>query len=93
MVADALDAEAVHERGGAARPDAVIHQLTAIPARIDPRKIERDFALTDRLRTRGHAASCRGRAQASGAARIVAQSIAFAYAPGPAGTVHGETTR
>ena len=53
VVADALDAAAVMSAVGEARPDAVIHQLTSIPARLDPRKIERDFALTDRLRTEG----------------------------------------
>jgi 2-alkyl-3-oxoalkanoate reductase len=89
VVADALDAQSVTGAVGRARPDAVIHQLTALPHRIDPRKMQRDFARNDRLRSEGteilvHAA------QAAGASRIVAQSIAFAYAPGPAGTVHGE---
>ncbi len=80
----------MHEAVAEARPDAVIHQLTAIPARIDPRKIERDFALTDRLRTEGtrHLLAA---AQAAGVARIIAQSIAFAYAPGPAR--HASTSR
>jgi nucleoside-diphosphate-sugar epimerase len=32
-------------------------------------------------------------AEAAGAGRIIAQSIAFSYAPGPAGTVHGEQDR
>ena len=36
-----------------ARPQAVIHQLTAIPAHINPRTMERDFAQNDRLRARG----------------------------------------
>ena len=52
-VADALDADAVRAALASARPDAVIHQLTALPRRIDPRKIERDFALNDRLRSEG----------------------------------------
>jgi nucleoside-diphosphate-sugar epimerase len=88
-VADALDADAVMRAVAQARPDAVIHQLTAIPARLDPRKISRDFVVTDRLRTEGtrHLVAA---AQAAGASRILAQSIAFAYAPGPAGTIHGE---
>lgn len=88
-VADALDADAVMSAVAKSRPDAVVHQLTAIPPRLDPRKIVRDFALTDRLRTEGtrHLVAA---AQAAGGARVVAQSIAFAYAPGPPGTVHGE---
>lgn len=89
VVADALDADAVMGAVQKARPDAVIHQLTAIPPRVDPRRIERDFALTDRLRSEGtkHLVAA---AQASGVPRILAQSIAFAYEPGPVGTVHGE---
>ncbi|HLB21843.1 MAG TPA: NAD(P)-dependent oxidoreductase [Solirubrobacteraceae bacterium] len=87
-VADALDADAVTAAVRRARPEAVVHQLTAIPQRLDARKIMRDFALTDRLRTEGtrHLVAA---AQAVGA-RIVAQSIAFVYAPGPPGTVHVE---
>jgi nucleoside-diphosphate-sugar epimerase len=90
VVVDALDAEAVMSAMRESRPDAVIHQLTAIPNRLDPRKIKRDFALTDRLRTEGtrHLVAA---AQATGVRRIIAQSIAFTYARGPAGTVHGES--
>ena len=89
VVADALDAQAVLGAVGAARADAVIHQLTAIPERLDPRKIVRDFELTDRLRSEGtrHLVAA---AQAAGVGRILAQSVAFAYAPGPPGTVHRE---
>jgi nucleoside-diphosphate-sugar epimerase len=79
----------VHDAVVRARPDAVIHELTAIPQRLDPRKIIRDFALTDRLRTEG-TRNLLAAAQAAGASRFIAQSIAFAYEPGPAGTVHGE---
>ena len=88
-VADALDAGAVRAAVVGTRPQAVIHQLTSLPRRIDPRKIERDFALNDRLRSEGtrHLVAA---AQAAGAEHIVAQSIAFAYAPGPPGTVHSE---
>jgi nucleoside-diphosphate-sugar epimerase len=89
ILADALDEAAVRDAVKAARPDAVIHQLTSLPARIDPRKIERDFALNDRLRSEGtrHLVSA---AQAAGAGRIVAQSIAFVYDRGAPGTVHRE---
>jgi nucleoside-diphosphate-sugar epimerase len=88
-VADALDAAAVRRAIEDARPEAVIHQLTSLPRRIDPRKLERDFALNDRLRTEGTRNLIAG-AQAVGASRIIAQSIAFAYAPGPPGTIHSE---
>jgi len=88
-IADALDSGAVMRAVADARPQAVIHQLTAIPPRLDPRKIVRDFLLTDRLRTEG-TSNLVGAARAAGAERIIAQSIAFAYEPGPPGTVHGE---
>jgi nucleoside-diphosphate-sugar epimerase len=79
VVADALDPDQVAEAVGRARPDVIVHQLTAIGA-IDPRHFERDFAPTNRLRTEGtdHLLSA---AQAVGVRRFVAQSNgAFLYA-------------
>jgi nucleoside-diphosphate-sugar epimerase len=90
VIADALDADAVRDAVAQARPEAVIHQLTSLPQRIDPRKMKRDFELNDRLRSEGTRILV-GAAQAAGARRIVAQSVAFAYAPGPAASVHGES--
>jgi nucleoside-diphosphate-sugar epimerase len=89
VVADALDGAAVEAAVREAHPEAVIHQLTALPQRIDPRKIERDFVLNDRLRSEGTRLLVDA-AKAAGARRIVAQSIAFAYAPGTPGTLHRE---
>jgi nucleoside-diphosphate-sugar epimerase len=86
---DALDAAAVQRAVTAARPQALIHQLTAIPAQINPRTMVRDFAANDRLRTEG-TANLLAAADAAGVERFIAQSIAFAYAPGPAGTIHVE---
>jgi nucleoside-diphosphate-sugar epimerase len=89
VVADALDRAAVSAAVARAQPEAIINQLTAIPARLDPRTIERDFALTNRLRSEGtrHLVAA---AHEAGARRLIAQSIAFAYAPGPPGAVHVE---
>jgi nucleoside-diphosphate-sugar epimerase len=88
-LADALDVPAVSAAVHDAQPEAVIHQLTSLPRRIDARKIGRDFELNDRLRSEGTRILVQA-AQQAGATRIVAQSIAFAYAPGPRGTLHGE---
>jgi nucleoside-diphosphate-sugar epimerase len=90
VVADALDRDAVLAAVAQAGPEAVIHQLTAIPALIDPRRIERDFALTNRLRGEGtrHLVAA---AHEAGAQRFIAQSIAFAYASGPPGATHVES--
>jgi nucleoside-diphosphate-sugar epimerase len=88
-VADALDADAVRAAVAAARPHAVIHQLTSLPQRIDPRRMRRDFEANDRLRSEGTRILVDA-AGAAGASRVIAQSIAFAYTPGPPGTVHDE---
>jgi nucleoside-diphosphate-sugar epimerase len=90
VVADAFDAEQLKRVVADSRPDAVIHQLTSIPPRIDPRKMERDFAVNDRLRTEG-TANLVAAASAAGVTRLIAQSVAFFYAPGPPGTVHSES--
>jgi nucleoside-diphosphate-sugar epimerase len=80
VVADALDAAQVAEAVGRARPEVIVHQLTAIPAKLDLRHVNRDFAQTNRLRTEGtdHLLSA---GQAAGVRRFVAQSNgAFPYA-------------
>ena len=51
--ADALDAAAVLSCFRETQPQVVIHQLTAIPAALDMRHFDRDFALTNLLRTEG----------------------------------------
>ncbi len=79
VVCDAYDREAVVAAVVAARPEGVIHQLTSLPARIDPRKT--DFGPNNRIRTEG-TANLVAAAQASGARRFVAQGIAFMYRPG-----------
>jgi nucleoside-diphosphate-sugar epimerase len=72
VVADALDPDQVAEAVARARPDVIVHQLTAIGS-VDPRHFDRDFALTNRLRTEGtdHLLSA---GQATGVRRFVAQS-------------------
>jgi nucleoside-diphosphate-sugar epimerase len=80
VVADALDPDQVAEAVGRARPDVIVHQLTAIPDMLDMRHFDRDFALTNRLRTEG-TDYLLSAAQAVGVQRFVAQSNgAFPYA-------------
>jgi len=88
--ADALDAQGTMRAIAQAAPEVLVHQLTSIPARIDPRRLERDFAVNDRLRGEG-TRNLVAAAQECGARRVIAQSVAFAYAPGPPGTVHRES--
>jgi nucleoside-diphosphate-sugar epimerase len=74
VVADALDPDQVAEAVGGARPDVIVHQLTAIGA-LDMRHFDRDFAQTNRLRTEGtdHLLSA---GHAVGVRRFVAQGFA-----------------
>jgi hypothetical protein len=53
----------------------IVHELTAIPGSLDIRHFDRDFELTNRLRTEGtdHLLSA---GQAIGVSRFVAQSYA-----------------
>jgi nucleoside-diphosphate-sugar epimerase len=88
VVADALDPDQVAEAVGRARPDVIVHQLTSIPATLDLRHFDRDFALTNRLRTEGtdHLLSA---GQAVGVRRFVAQSngaVPYARTGGPVKT-------
>ena len=88
VVCDCYDAAGLRDAVVAARPEVVVHLLTSIPHRIDPRHMERSFADNDRLRREG-TPNLVAAAQAAGARRIVAESIAFAYAPAPPGSPPG----
>jgi nucleoside-diphosphate-sugar epimerase len=74
VVADALDPDQVADAVGRARPEVIVHELTAIGV-LDMRHFDRDFALTNRLRTEGtdHLLSA---GQAVGVRRFVAQGVA-----------------
>jgi nucleoside-diphosphate-sugar epimerase len=77
VVADALDPDQVAEAVGRARPEVIVHQLTAIGT-IDTRHMERDFAQTNRLRTEG-TDYLLSAGQAVGVRRFVAQSHIVRY--------------
>jgi nucleoside-diphosphate-sugar epimerase len=74
VVADALDPEQVADAVARTRPEVIVHQLTAISA-FDPKHFDREFALTNRLRTEGtdHLLSA---GRAAGVRRFIAQSYA-----------------
>jgi nucleoside-diphosphate-sugar epimerase len=78
VVADALDPDQVADAVARARPEVIVHELTAIGA-LDMRHFDRAFALTNRLRTEGtdHLLSA---GQAVGVKRFVAQSYWGGYA-------------
>jgi nucleoside-diphosphate-sugar epimerase len=79
VVCDVFEAEALREAVVAAAPEAVVHVLTALPQRYNPKS---DYlSATNRIRTEG-TRNLVAAAQAAGARRLVGESIAFAYLPG-----------
>ena len=76
VVADGLDPDAVMTAVGAARPEVIVQQMTALSKMGgNLRRFDRDFELTNRLRTEGTDALLAA-ARKSGARRFVAQSFA-----------------
>jgi nucleoside-diphosphate-sugar epimerase len=76
VVMDGLDAVSVGEAVAEARPDAIVHQMTAIGGKKpDMKHMDRWFATTNRLRTEGtdHLLAA---AEATGVSNFVAQSYA-----------------
>ncbi|HVT41785.1 MAG TPA: NAD(P)-dependent oxidoreductase, partial [Acidimicrobiales bacterium] len=81
-VGDAFDTDAVMGAVRDARPDVVVNQLTALAQSVNPVAVKRGFDLTSRLR-REVSGTLVAAARAAGARRVIAQSISFAYRPGP----------
>ena len=79
VVCDVFDADGFRTAMAAAAPDAVIHQLTSLPTRLDWGNANL-FEENNRVRTEGTRILVDA-ALATGTRRIVAQSIAFVYAP------------
>lgn len=81
VIVDVYDERLLREVATKARPAVVMHQLTDLPPGLDPARMAEAGARNARIRevgTRNLVAA----AVAAGAKRLVAQSIAFAYAPG-----------
>jgi nucleoside-diphosphate-sugar epimerase len=81
IIVDVFDAEALRRAVARSRPDVVIHQLTDLPDALDPMKMREAIARNARMRDEGTRNLVRA-ANDAGARRLVAQSIAWAYAPG-----------
>ena len=78
VVCDVFDVAALNEAVSAARPEVVVHALTALPPRFKPKA---DYlAATNRVRSEGTRNLVEA-ARAAGARRIVAESVAFFYEP------------
>jgi len=81
VVVDVFDAEALRAAVSAARPEVVMHQLTDLPRAPGTPGYEDALKGNARLRIAG-TRNLMAAAQAAGAKRVIAQSIAFVYAPG-----------
>jgi len=83
VAVDVFEGDAVAEAIITARPDIVIHQLTDLPDTLDPGLMNEAIIGNARIREEGTRNLVNG-AIAAGARRLIAQSIAWAYAPGTA---------
>ncbi len=80
VVCDAYDAERFSRVVGDARADAIVHALTDLPEDINFRRFEQEIESTGRLRRDG-TRNLIAAARSAGIRRVVAESIAFVYAP------------
>ena len=82
VVLDIFDSALLTRAVSAARPDIVIHQLTDLPPGLDPSQMAEGTKRNARMRSEG-TQNLVSATLASGARRLIAQSIAWMYAPGP----------
>jgi 2-alkyl-3-oxoalkanoate reductase len=75
VVVDGLDRDGIRAAVATTRPDAIIHEMTALGGDLDLRRFERSFAATNRLRTEGtdHLLEA---ARETGVEHFIAQSYA-----------------
>jgi nucleoside-diphosphate-sugar epimerase len=81
-VGDAFDADSLVRAVQVAKPEVVVNQLTNLAQSANPLAVKRGFDTTSRLR-REVSGTLVTAARSAGARRVVAQSISFAYRPGP----------
>lgn len=74
VVADGLDAAAIHSAVLAAKPDVIIHEMTDLSGATDLRHFDRAFASSNRLRTEG-TDYLLAAAREAGVNRFIAQSF------------------
>lgn len=81
VILDAFDRQAVVAAVAAVRPHVLIHQLTDLAGGFGPDKVAETLARNSRLRIEGTHNLVEA-ARAAGVRRLIAQSIAWLYAPG-----------
>jgi 2-alkyl-3-oxoalkanoate reductase len=73
VIVDGLDADGVLAAVRQARPEVIIHQMTALSSMRSFRRFDREFAITNQLRTAG-TDNLLAAARAAGTRRFIAQS-------------------
>ena len=81
VVVDVFDAQELSRAVLTARPDIVIHQLTDLPPGLDPSQMTEGTQRNARMRSQG-TQNLVAAALGAGVHRLIAQSIAWMYAPG-----------
>jgi nucleoside-diphosphate-sugar epimerase len=81
VVVDVFDALALSAAVLEAQPDIVVHQLTDLPPRLDPSQMTEGTVRNARMRGQG-TQNLVAAVLGAGVRRLVAQSIAWMYAPG-----------
>ncbi len=81
-IVDVYDSAALSRALSAARPDVVMHQLTDLPPGLDPSRMAEATQKNARVRIEG-TKNLVDAMRETGARRLIAQSIAWMYAPGP----------
>ena len=89
VVADVFDGAALSAAVAAAKPQAIIHQLTDLAFAPGTPQYEEGLKRNARLRVEG-TRNLVDAAKAAGVARMIAQSIAFIYAPGAGARVESD---
>jgi len=79
VVCDVFEAAGLASAVAEAAPEVLVHELTDLPRDLDPRKYAKQLAGTNRIRVEG-TRNLVAAARAADVRRVIAQSIAFAYA-------------
>jgi nucleoside-diphosphate-sugar epimerase len=82
VIVDVFDAGALRDAVAQMRPSIVVHQLTDLPPGLDPAKMAEATMRNARIRDEG-TRSLISAAVNAGVQRLIAQSVAFAFADGP----------
>jgi nucleoside-diphosphate-sugar epimerase len=82
VIVDAFDSAALTSALVRISPSSVIHQLSDLPPSLDPKQMAEGVVRNARMRSDG-TRNLVAAALAAGCGRLIAQSNAWAYAPGP----------